>query len=266
MNNYKVYIHIFPNSKVYVGITKQKPEYRWRNGKKYGNNKYMKNAIQKYKWENIEHKILYDNLNKEEAEQIEIELIKKYKSDNREFGYNILKGGNVSKGMSEEVRKEMSIKRKGKHYSPRTEFKKGHKPWTTGKKMSEQHRKILSEAHKGQKLSEETKRKLSKNNARYWKGKKRSPETIKKMSEGLKGKASWIKGKHHSLETKKKISASKKGTISVQRKKVLCVETQIIYESLTKTGEKTNISIGHISQCCNKKRKTAGGYHWKYVE
>lgn len=150
MNNYKVYIHIFPNSKVYIGITKQKPEYRWRNGKKYDNNKYMKNAIQKYKWENIKHKILYDNLNKKEAEQIEIELIKKYKSDNRKFGYNILKGGNVSRGMSKEARKEMSAKRKGKHYSPRTEFKKGNKPWTTGKKMSLEFRKKLSISHLGQ--------------------------------------------------------------------------------------------------------------------
>ena len=28
----------------------------------------------------------------------------------------------------------------------------------------------------------------------------------------------------------------------------------------------TNISIGHISQCCNNVygRKTAGGYHWQY--
>lgn len=150
MNNYKVYIHIFPNSKVYVGVTKQKPEYRWRNGKKYGNNKYMKNAIQKHKWENIEHKILYDNLSKKEAEQIEIELIKKYKSNNRKFGYNILKGGNVSGGMSEEARKEMNIKRKGKHYSPKTEFKKGNKPWTTGKKMSLEFRQKLSISHLGQ--------------------------------------------------------------------------------------------------------------------
>ena len=31
-NTYSVYLHIFPNGKVYVGITKFKPEYRWNNG------------------------------------------------------------------------------------------------------------------------------------------------------------------------------------------------------------------------------------------
>ena len=42
MDNYKVYIHIFPNDKIYIGVTKQKPEYRWRNGTKYSDNQYMK--------------------------------------------------------------------------------------------------------------------------------------------------------------------------------------------------------------------------------
>ena len=67
MNNYSVYIHLFPNNKVYIGITKQKPEHRWNNGKGYKNNDYLANAILKYGWNNIEHKILYSNLTKEEA-------------------------------------------------------------------------------------------------------------------------------------------------------------------------------------------------------
>lgn len=90
-------MHIFPNNKVYIGVTKQKPEYRWRNGTKYSDNQYMKNAIKKYGWKNIKHIILFENLTKEEAEQKEIELIKKYKANIREYGYNILAGGNVQK-------------------------------------------------------------------------------------------------------------------------------------------------------------------------
>lgn len=149
-NNYKVYIHIFPNKKVYIGITKQKPEYRWRNGTKYSNNEYMTNAIIKYGWNNIEHKILYDNLSKEEAEKKEIELVKQYKSNIREFGYNILKGGNVSNGMTEKGKQQMIEKNKGKRRSPDTEFKKGHKPWTTGKKMTPEFKQKLSISHLGQ--------------------------------------------------------------------------------------------------------------------
>lgn len=36
------------------------------------------------------------------------------------------------------------------------------------------------------------------------------------------------------------------------------------YESISKAHEKTNIPVGSISQCCNKKLKTAGGYIWRF--
>lgn len=114
MNNYSVYIHLFPNNKVYIGITKQKPENRWNNGKGYKNNDYLANAILKYGWNNIEHKILYSNLTKEEAELKEVELIREYKSNIKEYGYNILDGGNVSDGMTEEVKRKISQACKGK--------------------------------------------------------------------------------------------------------------------------------------------------------
>lgn len=150
MNDYKVYMHKFPNDKVYIGVTCQKVEHRWRNGKKYNNNKYMTNAINKYGWDNIEHIVLYEDLTKEEAEKIEIKLIKQYKSNERKYGYNILEGGNVSNGMTEEGRKSMIEKNKGKRKSPSTEFKKGNKPWTCGKKMSKEFREKLSKSHLGQ--------------------------------------------------------------------------------------------------------------------
>ena len=101
--NYYVYKHTFPNGKVYIRITSLKPEYRWNNGKGYlkktKNNKYdqplMAYAINKYGWDNVEHEILFKGLSKKTAELKEIELISQYKSDNREFGYNLEKGGNI---------------------------------------------------------------------------------------------------------------------------------------------------------------------------
>ena len=107
-NNYIVYIHIFPNNKVYIGITCKTPKQRWKNGKSYTNNKYMNNAIKKYGWESIEHKILYKNLTKEAAEQKEIELIAKYDSTNQSKGYNIDKGGNHQGKTSDITRERLS--------------------------------------------------------------------------------------------------------------------------------------------------------------
>lgn len=101
--NYYVYKHTFPNGKVYIGITSLKPEHRWNNGKGYlkktKDDKYdqplIAYAINKYGWDNIEHEILFKGLSKKAAELKEIELISQYKSDNREFGYNLEKGGNI---------------------------------------------------------------------------------------------------------------------------------------------------------------------------
>lgn len=49
-------------------------------------------------------------------------------------------------------------------------------------------------------------------------------------------------------------------------RKVECVETGIIYESIKEAGIKTNTNHGGISNCCRGITKTAGGFHWKYVD
>ena len=67
-NNYFVYKHTFPNNKVYIGITQQQPEKRWKNGLGYDSHQeIMKRAIKKYGWNNIKHDILFQNLSKDEA-------------------------------------------------------------------------------------------------------------------------------------------------------------------------------------------------------
>ena len=152
-NNYKVYIHIFPNNKVYIGITRNRTDIRWANGKGYKSQKVMSNAINKYGWKNIEHKVLYENLTKEEAEQKEIELIAFYKSNQRKYGYNIENGGNCVGKMSEETKKKISKSNIGKNTGikngmygkhPKGEFKKGNIPHNKGKKTPEEERRKRS--------------------------------------------------------------------------------------------------------------------------
>ena len=160
---YTVYMHICPNNKKYIGITGQNPEKRWKNGKGYKTNDYFFRAIQKYGWDNIKHEILFSNLTKEEAEQKEIELIALYKSNQREYGYNIQNGGNVH-CVSEETKRKISNSTKGeKHFMYGT-----HRSKETINKMSK--------SMKGRKG--------------YWKGKHRTEETKIKISNALKGKKS----------------------------------------------------------------------------
>ena len=88
-----VYVHVFPNGKMYVGITSQDPEERWSNGRGYKGQKVINKAIQKYGWDNIEHKILKTNLTEREAFDEEIRLIKEWKLTDRNYGYNVTNGG-----------------------------------------------------------------------------------------------------------------------------------------------------------------------------
>lgn len=121
---YTVYKHTnLINDKVYIGITKQQPEKRWNNGYGYRTCRIMYNAILKYGWLNFKHEILFEGLTYEEACEKEILLIALYKSNQREFGYNIESGGNLQKEISEETRQKLSYK--ASHISEETRQKIG---------------------------------------------------------------------------------------------------------------------------------------------
>lgn len=184
--NYIVYKHTCPNGKVYIGITGTPFETRCGNdGYNYRKNMLFYRAIKKYGWDNIRHEILFDGLSKEEAEQKEIALIAKFKSNNPDFGYNISSGGesgNAGVIASAETRRKMSIAHLGN-------------PSNTGKKLSEETRRKLSEARKGNK---------------NMLGRKLSEETRKKMSDAQKGAKNHFYGKKHTTETIEKMKAARR--------------------------------------------------------
>ena len=91
---YCIYIHINKiNKKVYIGQTCQDPERRWRNGEGYRDSPLFYLAIQKYGWNNFEHKILETNLSQDEANERECYWIKVYNANNKSNGYNLTPGG-----------------------------------------------------------------------------------------------------------------------------------------------------------------------------
>lgn len=124
----------------------------------------------------------------------------------------------------------------------------------TNKEVNEVTRKKLRETHLGEKafwygkhLSDETKSKLSKSHigkSKYWLGKKRDDETIKKMSKNRKGKTI--------------------GDTHVQSIKIICVETNIIYNSIGEASRMTGILRTSIINNLKNRSKSAGGYTWIY--
>lgn len=97
-----------------------KPEYRWNHGKGYReiDQPVFSRAIKKYGWDNFTHEILYTGLSEKDAKNIEISLIRQYKSLG--MSYNITDGGDGGRGlhnkrkkMSDETKLKMSKSRKG---------------------------------------------------------------------------------------------------------------------------------------------------------
>lgn len=170
MRDYVVYMHIFPNGKRYIGISRN-VERRFRNGRGYESQPIMWNAIQKYGWNTVKTTILLEKLTEEEAKREEIRLIAEYRSAEREFGYNETFGGEGSNGrvLSEEQKKAIGARMAVVH---------------RGVPLSEEHKKKLSAALKGKskKLSEEGKQAIIKSNQ----SRTCSMETRHKISQNTK--------------------------------------------------------------------------------
>lgn len=71
-------------------------------------------------------------------------------------------------------------------------------------------------------------------------------------------------------ETKRKISEANKGHDDrgggAPRKKVICIDTQMIFPSYSSAARWCGSNSSHICYCCKGKAETVKGYHWKYVD
>jgi group I intron endonuclease len=105
-------------------------------------------------------------------------------------------------------------------------------------------------------LSNETKKKISENNARYWSGKTFSKEMKEKLSESHKGKT-------QTIETIKKRTASYQKSVIQYSIEGVLIKT---YSSIADASVDLYIDYSSISKVCRGKRKTAGGFIWKYAD
>ena len=145
MNNYCVYVHHNNiNGKRYVGITNN-PKKRWYgNGKDYADCKHFASAIKKYGWNNFTHYLLEDGLTLEQASALEQMYIARYKTQDREYGYNILAGGQnrpsmLGKHHSEETKRKMSASQKGRTQT--AEWRANHSAFMMGLLVGERNGK-----------------------------------------------------------------------------------------------------------------------------
>lgn len=229
MPDYIVYKHVCPNGKVYVGITSQRdPNRRWQNGVGYKSQRLFYRAIEKYGWEKIEHIVISSGLTKEAAEEMEIDLIKKYKSNDHSCGYNVDNGGNACGSHSEETKRKIGDAQRGakNHQFGKPSWNRGRKSTPEAIEKNRISHLGQSAPNKGKKMTEEQKRKL--------RSIKKSPEWCRNISKA-------------------------------KSREVMCVDTGVVYQSTKAAGEALGINRGSIANVCNGLRKKAGGLQWRYT-
>lgn len=144
---FTVYMHVSPNGKVYVGITSKPVTVRWgTGGKEYKCNEHFWNAIQKYGWDNFEHRIVATGLSLIDACDMEVSLIAEYKSDDQSFGYNHTSGGNWC-SPSEEIREKLRAATSANWQNP--EFRDKVVRGLTGHPVSQATREKISKSNLG---------------------------------------------------------------------------------------------------------------------
>ena len=121
-------------------------------------------------------------------------------------------------------------------------------------------------------LTEESKRKLAKSVSIAMKGRVFTDEWKKKISQ-KKMASNWMRGrtgckhpqfgKPKSQVTRDKIGKANSKTVFQYTKDM---EFAGKYTSQMEAERKTGVYASHISSCCTGKRKTAGGFIWKFVE
>ena len=247
-----------------------------------GSGMLLKKAIKKYNREKFKRDIIDIAYSEEELNQKEIQWIKQFNAAESDNFYNIVEGGGGGNPWLGKTKEEIA-----KWKQKLSEANKGENHPFYGKKLSEEHKRKISDGHKGMKYSEKTEeekkitrqkisKKLSGENHPFY-GKRFSKEHKRKISDGHKGMK-------YSEDTKRKKSASMKGknkgkrseetrkAMSENRPKKAVIQLSLddsfitLFPSIREVERQTGINNTSISLCCRSKAKTAGSYKWMYYE
>lgn len=106
----------------------------------------------------------------------------------------------------------------------------------------------MSKSHRNRKHTEESKRKISNSKLGHFV----SEESKEKMRKAKIGKS--VENGDIPFESSIKKSVGK----------VICIETNEVYNFANEASKKTGVNVTNILRCCHGTRKTAGGYHWQF--
>ena len=245
---FSVYIHESPSGKKYVGITGRPLKKRWGNGHHYEDCRAFKQAIEKYGWESITSHIVSVGLTKEEAERAEKYLIAKYQTTDRRYGYNILNGGDISEGISEEGRKRLSEFHKNRKRTDETRRKQRQAKINSGKARSV----VCYETGEVFETATDAARSLGMST--------RTLGEFINVPDRTFGGYHWVSpellGSYSPVENK----------IERKKRKIEVIETGEVFNSTKEAAICFKTSTSCIVNACKGRLRSIRGYHLKYFD
>lgn len=218
------------NNKVYIGQTIHEVDRKRQHKLSVFKETHFSRAIRKYGFDNFTYTVLFEVSCNNKQDLINTLNSKEIIAIRYYDSTNIEKGYNISKGGSGTI---------------------GVEPWNKGRHnvYSKEHINHLAELHRNKPLSDKVKQKIS---------------------ETKMGSTPWNKGKTnvYSEEARKKMSLSHKllGTNGCERQVNQYDKDGNFIRSYNSIKEAIEITkVINISPVCQGKRKTAGGYIWKYA-
>jgi len=205
------------DGRMYIGMTILTPEKRFKKHcrtsleelKKGNKRTYFHQALLKYGFDNfLVDKIIETNDNSL-LPNLEIDFIKKYKTTQKKYGFNILPGG--IGGCSDETKQKISETLK-LYYKEHPEVKDKISENLKGRKLSDEHRNNISKSQLiDHPMSEERRNDMRKRmkGKKYALGYRHTEETKQKIGLHFFGNK-YAKGNKLSDETKNKMSESQK--------------------------------------------------------
>lgn len=211
------------NHKVYIGQSKNIINRFKRGHLRLDSvcNPYLKGAFQKYGYENFSVEVIKETY---DLDHWEIFLIQIYHARDRKYGYNMCEGGYIGDSF------------KGHHHSEESKRKKS----IAMKKFYEN--KVWTEEERY-------------NRGKYWRGKKHTPEQIRKNSESHKGLNRYVKTPEHRHKISQTLMGNIPGNKGMKMDKEFCDTQKRIKRELYSSpkGERTKQLLREANE---------GLYYW----
>ena len=282
--HYTVYKLTDPEGKIYIGVTGQTVEQRWRKGYGYSKDTPIRKAIDRWGWESFRHEVLCENLTREEAEEKERWYISRYDSSDPAKGYNRFLGG-LGKGANmSETTKLLSAESKRKLYEAHPEIaEKIRNTVSTRYETDPTYRRRVGQGVRAAYEKDPSIRvRIREKSRELW----RSPAYRERASDARREtcvlnfdlaereRSAQKKRYEDCPEERERVRAQMRAYLSrpenrafvnssSRPKPVICVETGKKYPSQLAAERETGFVSIH--KVCARGRGTCGGWHWRYL-